>query len=429
MIMMGLKFTGDVPFKEVYVHGLVRDAEGQKMSKSKGNIIDPLDLIDGIDLENLVKKRITGLMRPQDAPKIEKATRKQFPKGIASYGTDSLRFTFSSLATQGRDIRFDVGRIGGYRNFCNKLWNATRYVMMSVEAQPMDINNGARELGLAERWINTRLAQAIEEVTTAINTYRFDLATQALYEFTWDEYCDWYLELSKTTLNDPAASEAMKRGTLYTLINVLEILLRLLHPFIPFISEELWQKVSPMLYETGRTIMLQPYPVTADVEGDKQALDEINWVKNFILGVRRIRAERDIAPGKPLAVKVTGGNASEQQWLERNIAYLKTLARIESINKIETAPDDAVLSLAGNMTVLVPLADLIDPKAELEKLKKEIDKLNNERQQIQAKLENKNFTDRAPEDVVNKQRDRLNETAATIGKLEEQRKRIAELVN
>lgn len=443
MIMMGLKFTSDVPFREVYVHGLVRDAEGQKMSKSKGNIIDPLDLIDGIDLEGLVKKRTTGLMRPQDAEKIEKATRKQFPEGIASYGTDSLRFTFSSLATQGRDIRFDVGRIGGYRNFCNKLWNATRYVMMSVEAQSIDINKGEKEFGLAERWINSRLAQAIEQVTIAINTYRFDLATQALYEFTWDEYCDWYLELSKTTLNDPDASEAMKRGTIYTLINVLEILLRLLHPFIPFITEELWQKVALLLDDVhgrtsvagdrmsgaNKTIMLQPYPATSDVTAAPETVEEINWVKSFILGVRRIRAERDITPGKPLAVQVMGGKSKEQNWLTANEAYLKTLAKIESVTRIDKAPDDAVLSLAGDMTVLVPLADLIDPKAELDKLNKEIDRLNKEQQQIQAKLGNKNFTDRAPEDVVNKQRERLNETIATIGKLEDQRKRIAELVN
>jgi valyl-tRNA synthetase len=230
-------------------------------------------------------------------------------------------------------------------------------------------------------------------------------------------------------LNDPAASEAMKRGTLYTLINVLEILLRLLHPFIPFITEELWQKIAPMINKQAKTIMLQSYPRTNEVASDKESVGEINWVKSFILGVRRIRAERDIAPGKPLAVQVMGGKKNEQHWLQSNTDYLKTLARIENINKIETAPDDAVLSLAGDMTVLVPLADLIDPKAELEKLKKEIDKLNNERQQIQAKLENRNFTDRAPEDVVNKQRERLNETIATIGKLEDQRKRIAELVN
>ncbi len=429
MIMLGLKFPGDVPFREVYVHGLVRDAEGQKMSKSKGNILDPLDLIDGIDLESLVKKRTSGLMRPQDAPKIEKATRKQFPEGIAAYGTDSLRFTFASLATHGRDIRFDVGRIGGYRNFCNKLWNATRYVMMSVEAQPVDINKGAKEFGLAERWINTRLAQAIEDVTTAINTYRFDLATQALYEFTWDEYCDWYLELSKTTLSDKAVPEAIKRGTLYTLINVLEILLRLMHPFIPFITEELWQRVTPIINKQAKTIMLQAYPVKYEIESDKETIEVINWVKNFILAVRRIRAERDIAPGKPLSVKVKDGNQREKTWLKEYMQYIKSLARIESISEIETAPDDAVFALAGDMTVLVPLADLIDPKAELERLEKEIDKLYNDKQRIHSKLENKNFVERAPEDVVYKERERLNETLAIIGKLEEQRKRIAELVN
>ncbi|OGT67219.1 MAG: valine--tRNA ligase [Gammaproteobacteria bacterium RIFCSPLOWO2_01_FULL_47_190] len=429
MIMLGLKFPGDVPFREVYVHGLVRDAEGQKMSKSKGNILDPLDLIDGIDLESLVKKRINGMMQSHLAEKIEKATRKQFPEGIAAYGTDSLRFTFASLATHGRDIRFDVGRIGGYRNFCNKLWNATRYVIMNVESQSIDINNGNREFGLAERWINTRLAQTIEEVITAINTYRFDLATQALYEFTWDEYCDWYLELSKTILNDSDSSEALKRGTLYTLINVLEFLLRLLHPFIPFITEELWQRITPMINKQAKTIMLQAYPARDEIECDKETIEMINWVKSFILAVRRIRAERDISPGKPLAVKVKDGNQREKIWLKDYMQYMKSLARIDSISEIDTAPDDAVFALAGDMTVLVPLADLIDPRAELERLEKEIDKLNNDKQRIHSKLENKNFVDRAPEDVVYKERERLNETLAIIGKLEEQRKRIAELVN
>ncbi len=429
MIMMGLKFAGDVPFHEVYVHGLVRDNEGQKMSKSKGNILDPLDLIDGIDLESLVKKRTTGLMRPQDAPKIEKATRKQFPDGIAAYGTDSLRMTFASLATQGRDIRFDVGRIGGYRNFCNKLWNATRYVMMSVEAQTIDINNGPKEFGLAERWINTRLAQAIDDVTRGINGYRFDLASQALHEFTWDEYCDWYLELSKTTLTDPAAPEPVKRGTLYTLINVLEILLRLMHPFIPFITEELWHRVASMINKGDKTIMLQSYPLTNEIETDVSTVAEVNWLKAFILGVRRIRAERDIAPGKPLAVQVMGGTEQENTWLHEHDAHLKNLARISGITRITSAPADAVLALAGNMTVLVPLADLIDPKAELERLNKEISRLHNEQQRIAGKLENKSFVDRAPADVVQKERERLQDIQATIVKLEGQRKRIAELVN
>jgi len=407
MIMMGIKFTGDVPFREVYVHGLVRDAEGHKMSKSRGNILDPLDLIDGIDLEALVRKRTSGLMRPQDAPKIEKTTRQQFPDGIAVYGTDSLRFTFSSLATQGRDIRFDVGRIGGYRNFCNKLWNATRYVMMSLETQALDINHGAKEFGLAERWINTRLAQAIADVTTAINSYRFDLATQALHEFTWDEYCDWYLELSKTTLNARDASAALKSGTLHTLINVLEILLRLLHPFIPFITEELWQRVAPIISKTGNTIMLQAYPAMNEVEVETSTVDEINWVKSFILGVRRIRAERDIPPGKPLSVNVKGGNARERQWLAANTHYIHTLARTTSITIPDILPGDAVTALAGEMTIAVPLAAFINPADEIEKREKERIKLENEAERISKELENKNFIERAPQDVIASKKQRL----------------------
>ena len=426
MIMMGLKFMDDVPFKEVYIHGLVRDSEGQKMSKSKGNILDPIDLIDGIDVETLVKKRTSGLMQPQLAPKIEKATRKHFPDGIAAYGTDSLRFTFASLATQGRGINFDVGRIQGYRNFCNKLWNATRYVMLSLEGQAIDINEGDRELGLAEKWITTRLARAVEQVEQAIHTYRFDLAAQAMYEFTWDEYCDWYVELSKTTLTDPAAPAA-KRGTLFTLVNVLEVLLRLMHPFIPFITEELWQRVAPLLKKEAATIMLQPYPSASDLEQDGTSLPEIEWLKAFILGVRRIRAERNIAPGKFLAVQVKGGSVEENHWLDRNQHYLRTLGRIESISRIETEPDDAVIALAGEMTLLVPLADLIDPQAELQRLEKELDRLNRDKQRIAEKLANKNFVDRAPADVVNKERQRLEETATAMTTIEVQYKRVKQL--
>ena len=426
MIMMGLKFMDDVPFKEVYIHGLVRDSEGQKMSKSKGNILDPIDLIDGIDVETLVKKRTSGLMQPQLAPKIEKATRKHFPDGIAAYGTDSLRFTFASLATQGRGINFDVGRIQGYRNFCNKLWNATRYVMLSLEGQAIDINEGDRELGLAEKWITTRLARAVEQVEQAIHTYRFDLAAQAMYEFTWDEYCDWYVELSKTTLTDPAAAAA-KRGTLFTLVNVLEVLLRLMHPFIPFITEELWQRVAPLLKKEAATIMLQPYPSASDLEQDGTSLPEIEWLKAFILGVRRIRAERNIAPGKFLAVQVKGGSVEENHWLDRNQHYLRTLGRIESISRIETEPDDAVIALAGEMTLLVPLADLIDPQAELQRLEKELDRLNRDKQRIAEKLANKNFIDRAPADVVNKERQRLEETATAMTTIEVQYKRVKQL--
>jgi valyl-tRNA synthetase len=400
MIMMGLKFMGDVPFKEVYIHGLVRDSDGQKMSKSKGNVIDPLDIIDGIDLEALVAKRTSGLMQPQMAKKIEKATRKHFPEGIAAYGTDSLRFTFATMATQGRDIRFDISRIEGYRNFCNKIWNASRYVMMSLENQDIDINNGDKEFGLAERWVNTELANVIAATHEGMRTYRFDLASQALYEFTWDQYCDWYLELSKTTLNSDQASEAEKRGTLYTLVNILETLLRALHPFIPFITEELWQRVTPLLNKQGESIMLEAFPNKEDLESDEVAAKQIEWVKSFILGVRRIRADRDISPNKALNVFVRNGTAEEQACLLDNKNYIQSLGKIESINEAEGEMDDAIMALAGEMTLLVPLADIIDPEAEYKRVTNVLENLEKKKAGLENQLANKNFVERAPEDVV-----------------------------
>jgi len=428
MIMMGLKFTGKVPFKEVYIHGLIRDAEGHKMSKSKGNVLDPIDLIDGIDLDSLIQKRTTGLMKPQDAPKIEKATRKHFPEGIENYGTDALRITFASLATQGRDISFDVGRIGGYRNFCNKLWNATRYVLINVEGQIIETNEDKLEFGLAERWVMTRLAETIEQVTKGIHSYRFDLATKAIYEFTWDEYCDWYLELSKTVLTDDNASDAAKAGTRLTLLRVLETLTRLAHPFMPFITEELWQKIAPMLDQQGdvsyETIMKTPYPLADDIATDKTSLEAIAWVKAFILGVRKIRAERDIDPRKSLAVKIKDGSEQERAWLIKNSHYLRSVGRIDSIETISEEPDDAAIALAGEMTLLVPLADLIDLNEELARLKKEINKLKNEKERIEKKLGDEKFTTRAPEQVVNKERERLSANTTTTGTLEEQLNRI-----
>ena len=446
MIMMGLKFMGDVPFREVYVTGLVRDSEGRKMSKSKGNILDPLDLIDGIELDALVAKQTENLMQPQLQARIEKATRKHFPEGIAAFGTDALRFTFAQLATQGRDIRFDTGRIQGYRNFCNKLWNATRYVRICVDEQGLDVNTGEAEYGTAERWISTRLGLAAERVTQAIAGYRFDLAAQALYEFTWDEYCDWYVELSKTTLTDPESSAAQKRGVLQTLSGNLEILLRLLHPFIPFITEELWQKVAPLLNRRGETIMLQSYPSVAEmaaiagtdgVRGDWQvvvkdnspALAEIDWLKTFVLGVRRIRAERDIAPGKPLSILVKGGARQERQWLDQNSKYIRSLAKVSSITPVSAEPDDAVAAPAGAMTVLVPLADLINPQEEAQKLEKQLEKLNSDRQRIGSKLENKNFTGKAPAEIVQKEREKLADVDATLIRLSEQLERISKLRN
>ena len=447
MIMMGLKFMGDVPFREVYVTGLVRDSEGQKMSKSKGNILDPLDLIDGIELDALVEKQTANLMQPQLRNKIENATRKHFPEGIPAFGTDALRFTFAQLATQGRDIRFDTGRIQGYRNFCNKLWNATRYVLKCASEQGLDVNTGKAEYGTAERWIVRRLGQAAEQVIQGVAEYRFDLAAQALYEFTWDEYCDWYVELSKTTLNDPQSSEAQKRGVLQALLINLEKLLRLLHPFIPFITEELWQRVAPLLNRHGETIMLQSYPSESDIDGtaaqdftfppDWQQgvkgqtgdLTEIEWLKSFVQGVRRIRAEHDIAPGKSLAILVKGGTGQEHGWLETNLNHIRTLARVSGITRVTAEPDDAVAALAGAMTILVPLADLIDPQAEAEKLAQQLEKLNRERQRIGGKLENKNFIDKAPAEVVQKERDKLADTNAALTRLTEQLGRISKLRN
>ena len=428
MIMMGLKFMGDVPFREVYVTGLVRDSEGQKMSKSKGNILDPLDLVDGIELEALVEKQTASLMQPQLKDRIEKATRKQFPEGIPAFGTDALRFTFARLATQGRDIRFDTGRIQGYRNFCNKLWNAARYVLMCVEEQEIDAGAGAAEYGAAERWISARLGRAAEQVSKGIAGYRFDLAAQALYEFTWDEFCDWYVELSKTVLNDPEASVARKRGVLKTLLNNLETLLRLLHPFIPFITEELWQKVAPLSGRGGETIMLQGYPDGQEFPGDAAAVAEIDWLRSFILGVRRIRAERDIPPGRTLAIQVRDGSDQERQWLQQNRGYIEALARVSSILTVSTEPDDAVTAQAGSMTILAPLADLIDPAAEAEKLNKQLARVNADRGRLAGKLQNRSFIGKAPPAIVQKERDKLADMNATAERLGEQLERIGKLI-
>ena len=447
MIMMGLKFMGDVPFREVYVTGLVRDSEGQKMSKSKGNILDPLDLIDGIELEALVEKQTANLMQPQLQGKIEKATRKHFPEGIPAFGTDALRFTFAQLATQGRDIRFDTGRIQGYRNFCNKLWNATRFVMLCVEQADLDVNAGKGQYGAAERWISIRLGQATERVIGGIADYRFDLAAQALYEFTWDEYCDWYVELSKTTLNDPESSEAQKRGTLQTLLRNLELLLRLLHPFIPFITEELWQKVAPLLGRRGETIMLQAYPSTAEiagtigmeltaqaewqgvVTGSADAVAEVEWLKSFILGVRRIRAERDIAPRKLLDIKVKGGSGKEQAWLDVNGKQIQALTNVNNIARVDLEPADAITAQAGSMTLMVPLADLIDPAAEIDKLNKQLARLKADRERLGGKLQNRNFIDKAPPAIVQKEREKLADMDAAATRLAEQLGRISKLRN
>ena len=429
MIMMGLKFMDDVPFREVYITGLIRDEHGQKMSKSKGNILDPIDLIDGINLDDLVIKRTAGLMQPHLAEKISKATHKQFPDGIQAYGTDALRFTFASLASNTRDINFDIGRIGGYRNFCNKIWNAARFVMMNFENKNDSIEKYDIELNTYARWINTRLSQTIENVTRNLHGYRFDLAAKAIYEFTWDEYCDWYLELSKITLNDPEIHGTEINGTLYSLVNVLEVLLRLMHPFMPFITEEIWQRVKKITGKEGRTIMLQPYPVTTQIAVDEYVSDEIQWFKEFILNVRRIRAERNISPGKILPVSFKDGTNTEINWLHQHEKYIKTLGKVESVTKVDHAPADAAVGMAGTMTVFVTLTDLIDPGIELERLAKDINKLEIGLERIQNKLENNDFVNRAPDEIVAREKERLQETSIALDKLREQYARIRKQVN
>jgi len=332
MIMMGIKFTGKVPFHEVYVHGLVRDSHGHKMSKSKGNVLDPIDLIDGIDLETLVDKRSKGMMQPQLAKKIEKQTRQEFVDGIPSFGTDALRFTFAIQATTGRDIKFDMGRIEGYRNFCNKLWNASRYVLMNTEGYDCGLDPKAEiELSLADKWIISRLQETEKVVTQSINTYRLDMAAQAIYDFTWNEYCDWYLELSKPVLKEENnCSEAAHRGTRRTLVQVLETLLRLAHPIIPFITEEIWQRVAPLAGTQADTIMQQAYPIADDNLIDAAAQSEMDWLQSFVLGIRKIRSGMDIKPGKKLAVLLQDSNESDKSYLHTNQQALLTLARLES---------------------------------------------------------------------------------------------------
>ncbi len=424
MIMMGLKFQGAVPFKEVYIHGLVRDAEGQKMSKSKGNVLDPIDIIDGIDLEALVAKRVAGMMQPHLAKKIEQATRKDFPDGIQSYGTDALRFTFASLASTGRDIRFDMARTEGYRNFCNKLWNAARYVLMNTEEQDNGLSDAPCAYTQVDRWIISRLNQVTTTTSHAIDNYRFDLAAQALYEFTWNEFCDWYLELAKISLQSD--DEALQRGTRKTLLTVLETLLRLAHPLMPFITEEIWQRVAPLAGIHADTIMLQAYPIADESLVDEHAVTEINWVMSFILGVRRIRGEMNIAPGKPLPVLLQNGSANDQDFLNNNSVYLQKIGRLASITWLdneESTPESAI-ALVGEMKILIPMAGLIDKDAELARLEKEIQKINNDLPRIKDKLSNPTFVDKAPPAVIDKEKAKLAELCSVLSNLEQQHAKI-----
>ena len=425
MIMFGLKFMDDVPFHEVYIHGLIRDQDGQKMSKSKGNVLDPIDLIDGIDLEALVEKRTQGMMQSHLTPRIEKATRKHFPDGIDQFGTDALRLTFAALATTGRDIRFDLGRIEGYKNFCNKLWNASRFVLMNTEL----LDDGEVEFSSADRWIKAQLNQATADMHQHLTAYRLDLALHSVYEFTWHEFCDWYLELSKAVLQSDESSEAEKRGTRRTLIEVLEATLRLLHPLMPFVTEEIWQTVAPRAGVAGDTIMLRPYPEVSPNAKDEAAVADIEWVQQFILGIRQIRGEMDISPGKALPVILQGASESDQNRANAEALLLQRVGRVESVRLLEDGeePPAAATALLGDMRLLVPMKGLIDIDAERTRLKKQQEKVNVDLQRSSGKLSNEKFVNNAPPEVVTQERERIAEFERTIAQLAEQLEKLDEL--
>jgi valyl-tRNA synthetase len=429
MIMLSTHLTGQIPFKTVYVHGLVRDGQGQKMSKSKGNVLDPLDIVDGIDLEALVAKRTSGMMQPKLAEKIAKQTRAEFPEGIAAYGTDALRFTNLALASTGRDIKFDMGRVEGYRNFCNKLWNAANFVLENTDGQDTGIQGEAVELSSVDRWIISQLQRTEADVTRHLDGFRFDLAAQSLYEFIWDQYCAWYLELVKPVLWDENAPAERQRGTRRTLIRVLEVILRLAHPFMPFITEEIWQRIKAQAGVSGETIMLQAWPVANESRIDAAAEGDIEWVKQLMLGVRQIRGEMKISMAKRIDIIVANASAEDLRRLADFEPLLSKLAKLESVRVLaagEEAPMSAT-ALVGDMQVLVPMAGLIDKDAELARLDKEIQRLQGEVQRVGGKLSNEGFVAKAPAEVLDKERAKLAEAEQALSKLVEQREKIANL--
>ncbi|MFP1740217.1 valine--tRNA ligase [Lonsdalea quercina] len=433
MIMLTMHFMKDengqpqVPFNTVYMTGLIRDDEGQKMSKSKGNVIDPLDMVDGISLEALLEKRTGNMMQPQLAEKIRKRTEKQFPNGIEPHGTDALRFTLAALASTGRDINWDMKRLEGYRNFCNKLWNASRFVLMNTEGQDCGMQGGERVLSLADRWILAEFNRTVKAYREALDSYRFDLAANILYEFTWNQFCDWYLELAKPVMN--GGSEAELRGTRHTLVQVLEALLRLAHPIIPFITETIWQRVKTLKGIDADTIMLQPFPAFDAALEDSQALHDLEWIKQTIIAVRNIRAEMNIAPSKPLEMLLRDSNAEAQRRVAENLSFIKTLARLDSIDVLPAGDKGpvSVAKLVDGAELLIPMAGLIDKASELDRLAKEVAKIDGEIARIESKLANEGFVARAPEAVVAKEREKLTHYADAKAKLLEQQATIAAL--
>lgn len=435
MIMMTMHFmknedgTPQVPFKTVYVHGLVRDSEGQKMSKSKGNVLDPLDLIDGVDLETLVQKRTTGLMNPKQAAKIEKSTRKEFPEGIQAYGTDAVRFTFCALANTGRDIKFDMKRVEGYRNFANKIWNATRFVLMNVEGQTVGQEARQDLWELPEQWIVSRLQKAEQAVHQAFATYRLDLAAQAIYDFIWNEYCDWYVELTKPVLNDESVSEERKAEVRRVLLAVMEASLRLAHPIMPYLTEEIWQTLAPMIGLGGETIMLANYPVADEAKINEQAEADMQWLQGLIGAVRNIRGEMGLGNARLLPVLLQNTTEAEKAQISRIEPLFKALAKVESITFLADGeqPPLSSSSVVGHVSVFVPMKGLIDPKAELGRLQKDLDKVQKQHDQIATKLANEGFVAKAPAAVVEGEKVKLAEFADQLAKIKANMEQIAAL--
>jgi valyl-tRNA synthetase len=434
MMMMGLAFMGDVPFRDVYITGLILDEHGDKMSKSKGNVIDPLDIVDGIPLEALIAKRTSGLMQPRLAPAIERATRRQYPEGIPPHGTDALRFTFAALAAPSREIRFDLARVGGYRNFCNKLWNAARFVTLALGAAGTTSADGLEahaplELTVADLWIRARFGRMLGALESSLADYRFDYAASALYEFTWHDFCDWYVELAKPVLQGDAATaaaRAARRGTRQTLAQILEALQRALHPLMPFITEEIWQRIAPLAGCSGETVMLQPYPRAADFPVDEAAEREIAWLQAVVLGVRQIRGEMNIPPGKRIAALLKDASAEDVARAERHRSWLERLAALASLEVLAPhapAPQSAV-ALVGTLSILVPMAGLIDPAAETERLGKLLARAQGDLEKVRGRLANGNFLRGAPPEVVATERERAEELARTVSNLSAQLERL-----
>ena len=436
MIMFSLKFTGQVPFKAVYVTGLIRDQYGQKMSKSKGNVLDPIDLIDGIDLDTLIEKRQKGLMQPQQAKKIAQQTQQEFPQGIEGYGTDALRFTFCALANNNRDIHFDVGRLQGYRNFCNKLWNAARFTLMNLRQQPFkDYQKPPVTINYPEHWICQRLRYCIDNVHHYIGRYRFDYVSQRLYDFVWYDFCDWYLELSKVTLYNQHSEEQAQYGTCFTLVYILDNILRLLHPIMPFITEAIWQHLQTWLADYPSSLMYRPFPQLTDINQafdqeqvgqNTQALEAIQWVQAIISAVRNIRGEMNIAPGQTLSLHIQHSTAEDRQLINSVAAYIQTVGKVSDIHWLETdeTPNQSATALVGHLELFVPLAELIDIKAEIARLDKELNKVQQTIDHLAGKLNNDQFVNKAPQAIVDKERNKLKEAYDAKDKLEQQRAKL-----